>query len=58
MEGRGWCAVCGSYCALCVLMMILDSFFNRHALQEYILFAGQHPAGGLRDKPPKYVWLF
>ncbi|KAH9976081.1 terpenoid cyclases/protein prenyltransferase alpha-alpha toroid [Russula compacta] len=31
-----------------------DSFFNRHALQEYILFAGQHPAGGLRDKPPKH----
>jgi protein farnesyltransferase subunit beta len=30
-----------------------DSFFNRHALQEFILFAGQHPAGGLRDKPPK-----
>ncbi|KAI0919633.1 hypothetical protein AcW1_003166 [Taiwanofungus camphoratus] len=30
-----------------------DSLFNRHALQEYILYAGQHPAGGLRDKPPK-----
>ncbi|KAF4569341.1 CAAX farnesyltransferase (FTase) subunit beta [Pleurotus pulmonarius] len=30
-----------------------DSFFNREALQEYILYAGQHPAGGLRDKPPK-----
>ncbi|KAI9458704.1 terpenoid cyclases/protein prenyltransferase alpha-alpha toroid [Russula earlei] len=30
-----------------------DSFFNRQALQEYILLAGQHPAGGLRDKPPK-----
>ena len=27
------------------------------ALQEYILYAGQHPAGGLRDKPPKYVPL-
>lgn len=40
----------------CELMMILDSFFNRSALQEYILLAGQHPAGGLRDKPPKYVW--
>ncbi len=32
-----------------------ESLFNRNALQEYILYAGQHPAGGLRDKPPKYV---
>ncbi|VDB99893.1 unnamed protein product [Peniophora sp. CBMAI 1063] len=31
-----------------------DSLFNRKALQEYILFTGQHPAGGLRDKPPKH----
>ncbi|GLB42943.1 putative terpenoid cyclases protein prenyltransferase [Lyophyllum shimeji] len=30
-----------------------DTLFNRTALQEYILYAGQHPAGGLRDKPPK-----
>ncbi|KZP13636.1 terpenoid cyclases/Protein prenyltransferase, partial [Athelia psychrophila] len=30
-----------------------DSLLNRTALQEYILCAGQHPAGGLRDKPPK-----
>ncbi|KAH9850861.1 terpenoid cyclases/Protein prenyltransferase [Lenzites betulinus] len=30
-----------------------DSLFNRKALQEYILLPGQHPAGGLRDKPPK-----
>ncbi|GBE85920.1 Protein farnesyltransferase subunit beta [Sparassis crispa] len=30
-----------------------DSLFNRQALQEYILYAGQYPAGGLRDKPPK-----
>ncbi|KJA22447.1 hypothetical protein HYPSUDRAFT_139271 [Hypholoma sublateritium FD-334 SS-4] len=30
-----------------------ESLFNRNALQEYILYAGQHPAGGLRDKPPK-----
>lgn len=41
-----------------VPMTILDSFFNRPALQEYILLAGQHPAGGLRDKPPKYVGSF
>ncbi|CCM05226.1 uncharacterized protein FIBRA_07436 [Fibroporia radiculosa] len=30
-----------------------DGLLNREALQEYILYAGQHPAGGLRDKPPK-----
>ncbi|PIL34579.1 hypothetical protein GSI_03358 [Ganoderma sinense ZZ0214-1] len=30
-----------------------ESLFDRRALQEYILYAGQHPAGGLRDKPPK-----
>lgn len=35
-----------------------ESLFNRKALQEYILLAGQHPAGGLRDKPPKYVYHF
>ncbi|KAF8649327.1 hypothetical protein AX16_005882 [Volvariella volvacea WC 439] len=33
--------------------MDIDALFNRTALQSYILFAGQHPAGGLRDKPPK-----
>ncbi|KAF5369835.1 hypothetical protein D9758_001130 [Tetrapyrgos nigripes] len=31
----------------------LDDIWNPEALQEYILFAGQHPGGGLRDKPPK-----
>ena len=35
--------------------LVTDSLLNRKALQEYILYAGQHPAGGLRDKPPKYV---
>ncbi|KAH9934610.1 terpenoid cyclases/Protein prenyltransferase [Amylocystis lapponica] len=30
-----------------------DAVFGRGALQEYLLYAGQHPAGGLRDKPPK-----
>src|SRR6267154_4633957 len=39
-------------------MVSPDSFFNRQALQEYILLAGQHPAGGLRDKPHKDVRLF
>lgn len=37
---------------------LLDSLLNRKALQEYILYAGQHPAGGLRDKPPKCVPVF
>ena len=32
-----------------------DDLYDKEALQEYILFAGQHPLGGLRDKPPKYV---
>lgn len=32
-----------------------DSSFNRKALQEYVLIAGQHSAGGLVDKPPKYA---
>ncbi|CAK5263324.1 unnamed protein product [Mycena citricolor] len=31
-----------------------DSLLNRKAIQEYVLFACQHPAGGLRDKPPKH----
>ncbi|EMD36116.1 hypothetical protein CERSUDRAFT_116025 [Gelatoporia subvermispora B] len=31
-----------------------DSLFDRAALQEYVLCAGQHAAGGLRDKPPKH----
>ncbi|KAI0338827.1 terpenoid cyclases/Protein prenyltransferase [Trametopsis cervina] len=30
-----------------------DSLFNRKALQEYVLYAGQHHAGGLVDKPTK-----
>ncbi len=30
-----------------------ESLLNREALQQYILLAGQHPVGGLRDKPPK-----
>ncbi|KAG1734874.1 terpenoid cyclases/protein prenyltransferase alpha-alpha toroid [Suillus paluster] len=30
-----------------------DSVWDRAALQRYILCAAQHPAGGLRDKPPK-----
>ena len=36
---------------------VLEGLFNKTALQEYILYAAQHPAGGLRDKPPKLVSL-
>ena len=32
-----------------------DGLYDQKALQEYIIYAGQHPGGGLRDKPPKYV---
>ncbi|KAI0035333.1 terpenoid cyclases/Protein prenyltransferase [Vararia minispora EC-137] len=31
-----------------------DSVFNRDAMQRFILLTAQHPAGGLRDKPPKH----
>lgn len=30
-----------------------ESVWNKLGLQRYILCAAQHPAGGLRDKPPK-----
>ena len=30
-----------------------DSLYSRRGLQEYLLWAGQHSSGGLRDKPPK-----
>lgn len=33
-----------------------DGLYDQKALQEYILYAGQHPVGGLRDKPPKYMF--
>jgi protein farnesyltransferase subunit beta len=36
-----------------ILTYFLDALFDRKGLQEYILYAAQHPAGGLRDKPPK-----
>ncbi|KAF9266706.1 terpenoid cyclases/Protein prenyltransferase [Marasmius fiardii PR-910] len=31
-----------------------SDLWNAKALQEYVLYAGQHPAGGLRDKPHKH----
>lgn len=30
-----------------------EPFWNPEGLKQYILYAAQHPAGGLRDKPPK-----
>ncbi|KAM6499858.1 Terpenoid cyclases/protein prenyltransferase alpha-alpha toroid [Amanita muscaria] len=30
-----------------------EVLYDREALQQYLLYAGQHPTGGLRDKPPK-----
>lgn len=32
---------------------LIDSLYSRQGLQEYLLWTGQHPSGGLRDKPPK-----
>jgi len=37
---------------------VQDTLFDRKALQEYILYAGQHRAGGLRDKPPKWGYFY
>ena len=38
---------------LCYSDVLVDSLYSRQGLQEYLLWAGQHPSGGLRDKPPK-----
>lgn len=35
----------------------IDSLYSRQGLQEYLLWAGQHPSGGLRDKPPKRAFF-
>ena len=32
----------------------IESLWDKAALQRFILCAAQHPAAGLRDKPPKY----
>ena len=37
-----------------ILIACAESVWNEPALQRYILCAAQHPAAGLRDKPPKY----
>lgn len=57
-DEHGWDDVDGAftYCTSTFSLTIpADSLFNRIALQEYVLYAGQHTAGGLVDKPPKYV---
>ena len=43
-------------CSLCSSDLPVDSLFSRQGLQEYLLWACQHPSGGLRDKPPKRVF--
>jgi len=53
----GWCVEVSSITSLLNMMNILEGLFNKTALQEYILYAAQHPAGGLRDKPPKLAYL-
>jgi prenyltransferase beta subunit len=60
MKGETWDDVDGSYFVLIFLLgmtyrlcLCVDSLLNLKGLQEYILYAMQHPAGGLRDKPPK-----
>ena len=40
-------------CTLCSSNLSVDSLYSRQGLQEYLLWAGQHPSGGLRDKPPR-----
>lgn len=44
-------------CSLTRTRAYAELVWNRAALQRYILCAAQHPAAGLRDKPPKYVTL-
>ncbi|EJC99512.1 terpenoid cyclases/Protein prenyltransferase [Fomitiporia mediterranea MF3/22] len=57
-DDEQWADVEGSQAAvnlsfLCNRLYPSDDIFNRPGLQEYILYAAQHPIGGLRDKPPK-----
>lgn len=60
-EEEGWHDADG----LCIVIkcliyssdLFIDSLFSRQGLQEYLLRACQHPSGGLRDKPPKQVFL-
>jgi protein farnesyltransferase subunit beta len=56
-EEEGWHDADGLYTViirpLCSSDLFVDSLFSRQGLQEYLLWACQHPSGGLRDKPPK-----
>lgn len=56
-EEEGWQDADGLYtatkCPLRSSDLFVDSLFSRQGLQEYLLWACQHPSGGLRDKPPK-----
>lgn len=38
-----------------IILLNTESVWSKLGLQRYILCAAQHPAGGLRDKPPKYA---
>lgn len=59
-EEEGWHDVDGLRAMiqspLCSSDLFIDSLFSRQGLQEYLLWACQHPLGGLRDKPPKRVY--
>lgn len=56
-EDPAWNDADGEEYSLVVVQELMnafvDSLFDREALQQYILCAGQHASGGLRDKPPK-----
>lgn len=54
-DADGLCTVIK--CQPCSSEHFVDSLFSRQGLQEYLLWACQHPSGGLRDKPPKRVFL-
>jgi protein farnesyltransferase subunit beta len=57
VEEEGWQDADGLFTAieytLCSSDLSVDSLYSRQGLQEYLLWAGQHQSGGLRDKPPK-----
>ena len=56
-EEEGWHDADGLWTviklAFCDPNPSIDSLYSRQGLQEYLLWAAQHPSGGLRDKPPK-----
>ena len=56
-EEEGWQDADGLYLVIVHIFFgsdpPADSLYSREGLQDYLLWAGQHPSGGLRDKPPK-----